>query len=114
MSEIGAREGLNERNGRAWFGLFGRDGECEEVSVEELEREDEHALHEARIAMMAQWEKSVRTMHVRNAEIIAIAKAVEAGKNAVGEEEKAMTHKEQVLAMQRMEERTVERHIHEM
>ena len=82
------------------------DGECEEVSVEELEREDEHALHEARIAMMAQWEKSVRTMHVRNCRNTEII--------ATGEEEKVMTHKEQVLAMQRMEERAVERHIHEM
>ena len=37
-------------------------------------------------------------------------KAVEAGKNAVSEEEMAMTHKEQGLAMQRNEERAVERH----
>ena len=71
-------------------------------------------LHEARIAMMAQWEESVRTIHVRDAEIIAIAKAVEAGKNAVSEEEMAMTHKEQILGMQRKEERAVERHIRKM
>ena len=39
----------------------------------------------ARITMMPQWEESVRTMHARNAEIIAISGAVEAGKDVVNE-----------------------------
>jgi len=71
-------------------------------------------LHEARVAMMAQWEESVRTIHERDAEIISIAKAVEAAKNAVAEEEMEMTQKEQILGMQRKEERSVERSIHKM